>query len=128
MYCGLTFGRSECFSTGTVSYKITASPAPTRIFVKHTRTLLASVCRDAESGYTLSVGRGPSAVATAAAAASGGLTPLPPGLELAAAAGAGGVGAGGVILCVVRDGEAARMGNCDEQATLTLQVRRTIGY
>lgn len=60
--------------------------------------------------------------AAAAAAASDGMA-LPTVFEQAAAgAGVGGAGAG-VLLCVVRDGDAARMGGCDELTRLTLQVR-----
>lgn len=60
--------------------------------------------------------------AAAAAAASDGMA-LPTVFEQAAAgAGVGGTGAG-VLLCVVRDGDAARMGGCDELTRLTLQVR-----
>lgn len=79
--------------------------------------------RDADNGYTLSVGRGQPVVAAAAAAASDGMA-LPTVFEQAAAGvGVGGVGVGVAHVCIVRDGEAARMGGCEEQARLTLQVR-----
>ena len=77
--------------------------------------------RDPDTGYTLSVGRGQPVVAAAAAAASDGMV-LPTVFEQAAA----GVGIGGADaaqVCIIRDGEAARMGVCQEQTRLTLQVR-----
>lgn len=76
--------------------------------------------RDADAGYTLSVGPGQPAAVAAAAAASGGMA-LPAAFEAAAAAGAGAGGSGG-LLCIIREGEVAKMGGCGEQATLTLQV------
>lgn len=79
--------------------------------------------RDSESGHTLSVGRAQPVVAAAAATASDGMV-LPTVFEQAAAGvGVGGAGASIVQLCIVRDGEAARMGGCEEQTRLTLQVR-----
>lgn len=81
--------------------------------------------RDAETGYTLAVGRG-QPTAAAAMAASGGVA-LPPGLEAAAAAGMGGAWTEGVM-CIIRDGEMARMGGCEEQSKVALQVRiQTLG-
>lgn len=78
--------------------------------------------RDAETGYTLSFGRGQPVAAAAAAAAPDGMA-LPTVLEHAAAGvGVGGAGSGVVQLCIVRDGDAARMGGCEELARLTLQV------
>lgn len=93
----------------------------------HTSTAspVALICarRDADSGYTLSVGRGQPVVAAAAAAASDGMA-LPTVFEQAAAGvGVGGVGVGVAQVCIVRDGETARMGGCEEQTRLTLQVR-----
>ena len=63
-------------------------------------------------------------VAAAAAAAADGLA-LPTVFEQAAAGVAVGVaGSGGSQqLCIVRDEDAARMGSCEEQTRLTLQVR-----
>lgn len=63
-------------------------------------------------------------MAAAAAAAADGMA-LPTVFEQAAAGVAVGVaGSGGSQqLCIVRDVEAARMGGCDEQTRLTLQVR-----
>lgn len=79
--------------------------------------------RDMDSGYTLSVGRGQPVAAAAAAAASDGMV-LPTVFEQAAAGvGVGGLGSGVAQLCIIRDGEAARMGGCEEQTRLTLQVR-----
>lgn len=79
--------------------------------------------RDADSGYTLSVGRGQPGVAAAAAAASDGLA-LPTVFEQAAAGvGVGGMGTDVAQVCIVRDGDTARMGGCEEQTRLTLQVR-----
>lgn len=81
--------------------------------------------RDADNGYTLSVGRGQPVVAAAAAAASDGMA-LPTVFEQAAAGvGVGGVGMGVAQVCIVRDGETAKMGGCEEQTRLTLQVRET---
>ncbi len=78
--------------------------------------------RDTDSGYTLSVGRGQPVAAAAAAAASDGMV-LPTVFEQAAAGvGIGGVGADAAQVCIIRDGEAARMGGCEEQTRLTLQV------
>ncbi|CBJ30921.1 conserved unknown protein [Ectocarpus siliculosus] len=76
---------------------------------------------DVDSSYTLSVGRVQPVVAAAAAAASDGMA-LSTVFEQAAA----GVGVGGGVaavaqMCIVRDGEAARMGGCEEQTRLTLQ-------
>lgn len=81
------------------------------------------MCRDVDSSYTLSVGRVQPVVAAAAAAASDGMA-LSTVFEQAAA----GVGVGGGVaavaqMCIVRDGETARMGGCEEQTRLTLQVR-----
>lgn len=63
-------------------------------------------------------------MAAAAAAAADGMA-LPTVFEQAAAGVAVGVaGSGGSQqLCIVRDLDAARMGGCDEQTRLTLQVR-----
>lgn len=81
--------------------------------------------RDSETGYALSVGRGQPVAAAAAVAASDGIA-LPTVFEQAAA-GVAGVGAGAgpdaPQLCVVREGEVAKMGGCEEQTKLTLQVR-----
>lgn len=62
-------------------------------------------------------------VAAAAAAASDGMA-LPTVFEQAAAGvGVGGEGVDVAQVCIVRDGETARMGGCEEQTRLTLQVR-----
>lgn len=82
--------------------------------------------RDTDSGHTLSVGRGQPVAAAAAAAASDGMV-LPTVFEQAAAGvGVGGVGAidHAAQACIIRDGEAARMGGCEEQTRLILQVRK----
>ncbi|CAM9577804.1 unnamed protein product [Pylaiella littoralis] len=79
------------------------------------------VLGDADNGYTLSVGRGQPVVAAAAAAASDGMA-LPTVFEQAAAGvGVGGEGVDVAQVCIVRDGETARMGGCEEQTRLTLQ-------
>lgn len=71
------------------------------------------------------MGRGQPVVAAAAAAASDGMA-LPTVFEQAAAGvGVGGVGVGVAQVCIVRDGDTARMGGCEEQTRLTLQVRET---
>lgn len=62
------------------------------------------------------------AAAAAAAAAADGMS-LPTALEHTAGGGVAGVeGAGVLHSCLVRDGETARMGGCEEQTRLTLQV------
>lgn len=48
---------------------------------------------------------------------------LPPGLETAAAAGGVGGGWANEVTCVVRDGDSAKMGDCEEQMRIILQVR-----
>lgn len=76
-----------------------------------------------DSGYTLSVGRGQPVAVAAAAAASDGMA-LPTVFEQAAAGvGVGGLGSGVAQVCIVRNEDAARMGGCEEQTRLTLQVR-----
>ena len=71
------------------------------------------------------MGRGQPVAAVAAAAAAADGIALPTVFEQAAAGvGVGAAGSGGwQQLCIVRDGEAARMGGCEEQSRLTLQVR-----
>lgn len=63
-------------------------------------------------------------MAAAAAAAADGMA-LPTVFEQAAAGAGVGVAGSGASqqLCIVRDGEAARMGGCEEQTRLALQVR-----
>lgn len=76
-----------------------------------------------DSGYTLSVGRGQPVAAAAAAAASDGMA-LPTVFEQAAAGvGVGGLGPGVAQMCIIRDEDTARMGGCEDQTRLTLQVR-----
>lgn len=76
-----------------------------------------------DSGYTLSVGREQPVAAAAAAAASDGMA-LPTVFEQAAAGvGVGVLGSGVAQVCIIREDDTARMGGCEEQTRLTLQVR-----